>query len=172
MRAFLAVYPDGVARAKLAEIVPDDTDGVRPLDMADWHVTVRFLGELDDAVVSAIGDASALACERLAPFLVRLGPMTALGTSARVLFVPANGIDHLAAAVDDAIVGLAPPRDWPFRGHLTLARARGRSRLPGSLPGRPISTAFEVAEMALVASSLEPDQAVHRVVRRFPFGGR
>jgi 2'-5' RNA ligase len=138
--------------------------------MAEWHVTLRFLGELGDDAVVAVGDAAARVFAAVPPCTVRLGPTTALGTGARVLFVPAHGVDHLAAALDDAIDGLVEPRDAPFRGHLTLARARGRGRLPGSLPGQPVALGFRVGEAALVVSRLEPARAVHQVVRWLPFG--
>jgi len=168
VRAFLAIYPDEHARGELALVVPEDADGVRPTDMADWHVTIRFFGELDGDQARAVGDAAEEALAPLAPCTVRLGPMTALGTGAKVLFVPASGAEQLADALDAAIDGFAPAREGPYRGHLTLARARGRGRLPGSLSGQPVAVTFGVTEVALVASSLEPDRAVHRVVRRFP----
>jgi RNA 2',3'-cyclic 3'-phosphodiesterase len=168
VRCFVAVYPDEDARGELADVAPDDADDVRVTDMAEWHVTIRFLGEVDEAEVGAVGDAAAAAFSRIAPCTVRLGPTTALGTGARVLFVPAEGVDHLASALDDALDDLVEPRDPPFRGHLTLARARGRGRLPGSLSGRPVTLRFPVTEAALVVSRLDPERAVHQVVRWLP----
>jgi 2'-5' RNA ligase len=170
VRCFIAVYPDEEARGELVEVAPEDTSDVRVTDMADWHVTVRFLGELGDDTVVAVGDAAARVFAAQPPCTVRLGPTTALGTGARVLFVPAQGVDHLAGALDEAIDDLVEPRDAPFRGHLTLARARGRGRLPGSLPGQPVTLTFRVEEAALVVSRLDPDRAVHQVLRRLPFG--
>ena len=168
MRAFIAVYPDEHARGELADLAPEDADDVRVTDMADWHVTLRFLGQLDEAGLAELGDAAARALAALRSFTVRLAPMTALGTGARVLFVPASGADAAAAALDAAIDRLCEPRDAPFRGHLTLARARGRGRLRSSLSGLPVRVEFPVTEAALVVSRLEPDRAVHQVVRRLP----
>lgn len=172
MRAFVAFYPDELARGELVEVAPEDADDVRVTDMADWHVTVRFLGELAESSVNDVAAAAARAMATVPPFTARLGPLTALGTGARVLFVPVRGAEGLAAALDAginaAIDGLVEPRDGPYRGHLTLARARGRGRLPSSLSGLPVNVSFPVTEAALVASSLEPDRAVHRVVATFP----
>jgi 2'-5' RNA ligase len=167
MRAFVALYPDEDARSQIADVAPDDDEAWRVTDMADWHVT---LGELDASGLDLVARALVPALASMAPFVVRLGPATALGTSARVLFVPADGAEDAARVVDEAIGELAEPRDRTFRGHLTIARARGRGRLPGGWTGQPIHAEFHAAEAALVVSRLEPARAVHRVVARFAFG--
>lgn len=167
MRAFLAIYPDVAARRSLADVAPDDADDVRVTDMADWHVTLRFLGDLDEEQTRAVTTAARRALEDVGTFTVHLGPLTALGTGARVLFAPVKGAEHVARCLDEALVGLASPRDGPFRGHLTLARARGRGRLPASLSGLPVQVAFAVDEVDLVGSRLEPHRAVHHVMERF-----
>jgi 2'-5' RNA ligase len=168
VRAFVAFYPDELARGELVEVAPEDADDVRVTDMADWHVTVRFLGEVEASRVGDVTTAAAAAIATIAPFTARHGPLTALGTGARVLFVPVHGAEALAGALDAALDPLVEPRDGSYRGHLTLARARGRGRLPSTLSGLPVSVSFPVSEAALVASSLEPDRAVHRIVARFP----
>lgn len=170
MRSFLAVYPDESARRALAEVAPDDAQDIRVTDMAEWHVTLRFLGDLDADDLASVCDATRVAAARAAPFEVRLGPLTALGASARVLFVPAEGADKMADRLDAALGGLGEPREGPFRGHLTLARARGRGRLPVALVGTAVQASFPVGEIVLVGSRLEPDRAVHHVVDRFALG--
>jgi 2'-5' RNA ligase len=171
VRAFLAIYPDEAARGELADVAPEESDDVRVSDMADWHVTMRFLGQVPSEVVASVVKAATGALEHVAPFSVWLGPMTALGAGAKVLFVPAEGADAAACSLDDALGDLVAPRDGPYRGHLTLARARGRGRLPSSLSGCPVGISFPVEEVALVASRLEPERAVHQVVHRFSLGG-
>ncbi len=171
MRSFLAVYPDESARRALADVALEDAIDVRVTDMAEWHVTIRFLGELDDEDVAAVAKAAATSLLDVAPFTVHLGPATALGTGARVLFAPARGAEHVAQVLDEALFGMVAPRAGPYRGHLTLARARGRGRLPGTLSGVPLRVSFEATEVALVGSRLEPHRAVHHVERRFGLGG-
>jgi RNA 2',3'-cyclic 3'-phosphodiesterase len=167
MRSFLAVYPGEEARGVLAEVAPDDAVDVRVTDMADWHVTLRFLGELDDEQVSTVSDVVRDTLDGVAPIRVSIGPTTALGTGARVLFAPVKGLEPVVATLDRALDGTVEPRDGPFRGHLTLARARGRGRIPGPLAGRSVLVSFVASEVMLVGSMLEPEQAVHHVVRRF-----
>jgi RNA 2',3'-cyclic 3'-phosphodiesterase len=170
VRAFVAFYPDELARSELVEVAPEDAADVRVTDMADWHVTLRFLGEVPDDRVDDLAAVAAAAAAAVAPFTARLGPLTALGTGARVLFVPVHGAEPLVSVLDAVLDDLVEPRDGPYRGHLTLARARGRGRLPSTLSGLPVAVSFPVDAAALVASSLEPDRAVHRVVATFALG--
>jgi len=170
MRSFLAVYPGEEARGLLADVAPRDARDVRVTDMADWHVTLRFLGELDEQDTSMMGKVVHDALLGVAPIDVYLGPTTALGTGARVLFAPAEGLEEVVGLLEEALDGLVEPRDGPFRGHLTLARARGRGRISGVHAGRSVHVAFSASEVVLVGSKLEPDRAVHHLVRRFPLG--
>lgn len=167
VRAFFAIYPDEAARGELADVAPDESGEVRVSDMADWHVTLRFCGQVQSDSIPHVIAAASCALADVAPFEVRLGPMTALGTGAKVLFVPAEGAELAAQRLDEALGDLVEPRDGGYRGHLTLARARGRGRLPSTLSGCPVRLAFEAGEVALVASRLEPERAVHQVAHRF-----
>jgi RNA 2',3'-cyclic 3'-phosphodiesterase len=81
-----------------------------------------------------------------------LGPATALLGPA-VLSVPVAGLEPVAQAFGSAALSAGLPVDpRPFRGHLTLARARGRGRLPRVLAGEPIEARWTVAELCLVES--------------------
>ena len=171
MRAFFAVYPDEAARGELADVAPEESDDVRVSDMADWHVTLRFLGQVHADAIERVIAAASDAFDRAPAFDVHLGPISALGTGAKVLFVPAEGADDVARGLDEALGDLVEERLGPYRGHLTLARARGRGRLPSSLSGCPVNVSFRVDEVALVASRLEPERAVHQVVHRFDLRG-
>jgi RNA 2',3'-cyclic 3'-phosphodiesterase len=172
VRSFLAVYPGEEARGVLADVAPDDAVDVRVTDMADWHITLRFLGELDDERVSTVGDVVCDTLDGVSPIRVSIGPTTALGAGARVLFAPAKGLEQVVDTLDRALDSSVEPRDGPFRGHLTLARARGRGRIPGALAGTSVHVSFVASEVVLVGSMLEPERAVHHVVRRFPLEER
>jgi len=53
VRAFFAIYPDEAARGELADVAPEESDDVRVSDMADWHVTLRFLGPVRAEAIPA-----------------------------------------------------------------------------------------------------------------------
>lgn len=124
---FVAVWPDGTTRERLASLdlpVHPDVRVVRP---DEWHVTLRFLGEVDGGLVPPlVGALEEAARAVVAPVRCVLGPAAAWFPRGRVLQLPAGGLDEVAAAVRSATLPLVPAGrsgEAPFRGHLTLARA-------------------------------------------------
>jgi 2'-5' RNA ligase len=164
VRLFVAVRPPDVVLDEIARLPRPARSGLRFTTRAQWHVTLRFLGEMDDPedVVDALdaldapggrdgaGPGALAACEAV------VGPQVE-ALSRQVVALPVAGLDGLAAAVVAATATLGrPPDDRPFRGHLTLARAsRGSARrLAGDLVGRPLSARFDVSDVRVVRSHL------------------
>src|SRR6478609_506592 len=120
MRLFVAVWPPPSVITHIAELPRVERAGVRWTTADQWHVTLRFLGSVDDAepVVDALQSVTALAAVDAV-----LGPITRrLGA---VLCVPVGGLESVAAAVVSSTRTIgASPDDRPFRGHITLARAK------------------------------------------------
>jgi RNA 2',3'-cyclic 3'-phosphodiesterase len=153
VRLFIGILPPGAVLDEVARLRRPERPGVRWTTRDQWHVTLRFLGEVSDPapVVDALDAAPLARCSAI------LGPeVTALGR--RVVCVPMAGLDDLAAGVVAATAGFGrPPEPRPFHGHLTLARvARGSLR---DLLGEPISARFAVRAVRLVRSRLGPQGA-------------
>lgn len=96
------------------------------------HLTLRFIGEVDQAQAARVQQA----LDALAPFdlALSLGAAGAFGSPARtqVLWLAAGGDEQgllaLAARVEEAVAGSGlPPDDRPLRPHLTLARVHRRA---------------------------------------------
>lgn len=159
MRLFVAVWPSREVADALAALPRPDDPAVRWTTPDQWHVTLRFLGEVPEDrlvdLVAALGTLGA-ACP---PALARVGPATTrLGRS--LLVAPVAGVDDLAASVVEATRGVgAPPPEGPFTGHLTLARGRGRRPVPASLAGASLGGSWPVTELALVRSELRAEGA-------------
>jgi 2'-5' RNA ligase len=87
--------------------------------------------------------------------------------------LPVAGLEGVAAAVDEALAGVGvAPEDRPFRGHLTVARARGRASLPRELAGAPLAARWVVDEVALVESTLQGARGSrYTVLERVRLGG-
>jgi 2'-5' RNA ligase len=162
---FVAVRPPPEVVDEIAALPRPERHGIRWTRPEQWHVTLRFLGDVDgsEAVAGALGEG--LAGAGAVP--VSLGPASArLGRA--VLVVPATGLDELAARVLDATRPVVPAADdaFDFRGHLTLARCpRG---VPGWTVGAPVSSGWTANEVELVASELGGGPAHHEVVARYP----
>jgi 2'-5' RNA ligase len=156
VRLFVAVSPPEDVVEMLRRIERPDDPRLRWTTPHQWHVTLRFLGEVD--APGPVADALRLVPEALAVAGVRevhatLGPRVAWFPGRQVLHIPVSGLDALALEVVHATARFGrPPEDRPFSGHLTLARARGRARGPANLAGASLSAAWRVGDFALVSS--------------------
>jgi RNA 2',3'-cyclic 3'-phosphodiesterase len=160
-RLFLAVWPPPDLIEQLDGLPRQDQPGVRWVPPANWHVTVRFLGDAEpsDVHASLAGVSLPAATAVFGPVVRRLGK--------RALVVPVAGLEELASAVGTATADVGePPGPLPFNGHLTLARLRPRAMC--DLAGTPITAEVRVAEIVLVRSDLGPEGATYQVIDRRP----
>ena len=163
MRLFVAVWPSEEVLDTVAALPRPEVKNLRWTTHDQWHITLRFLGAVDDPdeAVSALGRLRAARCEAVLGSEVRR-----LGS--RVLMVPVAGLDEIAAEVIAATAEVGePPEDRPFKGHLTLARARGRVDFR-PLAGHPITGRWPVDEVTLVESRLHPKGARYETIARVP----
>jgi 2'-5' RNA ligase len=139
---------------------------------ANLHLTVRFIGSVECAVVDGIGDR--LDQVRFPAFELAPGELGTFkrGRLVRVVWLQVSaGADQareLAAQVEAECVraGLEPDAR-PFQPHLTLARARPRdgANLPG-LADPPIVTPWRADELVLFSSHLGRAGAVYEPLRK------
>jgi len=160
-RLFIAVWPPEHVVEQLTALRRKDQRGVRFVPPDNWHLTLRFLGEADaDDVAEALSRAT------LPAATVTLGPAVDV-LSERALVVPATGLDELAAVVAEHTAGLGEPPRKRFAGHLTLARVKLHAAMPTTL-GAMFHAEFDVHEVALVQSRLDPDGARYRTIDTWP----
>jgi 2'-5' RNA ligase len=162
-RLFVAAPLPRDVRHDLAQRLPRPPEpGVRWVPEEQWHVTLRFLGDADEA--QALGALDDL---RAQPATATLGPrVSRLGRD--VVCLPVVGLDHIAQEVRRATAHVGEPPGRPFVGHLTLARLRDRNAC--GITGTSIVLSFPVHEVVLVRSTLEPDGATHETLRRVALG--
>jgi 2'-5' RNA ligase len=167
VRLFVAVWPSEQLEAALVRLDRPARRGVRWTAPSQWHVTLRFLGSVDDvdsvtAALSQLGDAGTLTAVTAVagPAVERLGRA--------ILCLPVGGLEGLFGAVVAATRSIGePPPDRPFRGHLTLARAKEGVDLR-LLAGTPVAGTWPVSELTLVASTLDPAGARYEILARLP----
>jgi 2'-5' RNA ligase len=166
-RLFVAAWPPPDVVEVLDGFDRRPSDGVRWTTPEQWHVTLRFLGAVDDVddVVEAV-TASVMAQPAV---VATMGPATTrLGRT--ILVAPVAGLERIAASVIAATAHLgAPPENRPFRGHLTLARSK--RRLPSAAVGVPIAATWTVSELAVVASDTRPEGARYTDIARVSLRG-
>lgn len=184
MRLFVALeLPEG-HRASLAGVCEEGRrGGVRWVAADNVHLTLKFLGEVDEGLVPGIERALAEVAGSAQPFALALegGGCFPNARSPRVIWVGvgegADGASRLAVEVERALkpLGFAPEKRR-FRPHLTIGRPKDPRAAAGATAekieqlrgfGAP---AAEAAALALIKSTLTPEGAVYEVVRRFELG--
>lgn len=178
MRLFVAAWPDGPTSTRLSSLTLEPTGGLTLVRPGQWHVTLRFLGEVSGGLVPALVAVLATTTGGL-PDRIRCeaGPATAWFSGARVLQIPVSGLDRVADAVHAATLPVVPDTDHrrpPFTGHMTVARAK-RGLLDAAartaLAGIPFSASFEIEHLDLVASQSSPEGPSYTTLARVPVRG-
>jgi RNA 2',3'-cyclic 3'-phosphodiesterase len=173
MRLFVAVWPPEEVIELISGIERPELAALRWTVRPHWHVTLRFLGEIEkvDLVSHALGALAGSGTAHAA-----LGPSTAWFPGRRVLQVPVSGLENLSGRVNEAITGIrlgprgATDAEERFRGHLTIARVRGRGHVDAGqavrLAGTPVIAEWTVTSVSLVSSSLRSDGPVYSEVSK------
>lgn len=183
LRLFVAVTLPDEVRGALTEVIARLRDaglrGVRTVAPEGVHVTLKFLGNVDAAVVAALAEALTAAAGEAGPFALALRGTGAFpdGGAPRVLWAGVAGetdaLAALARRVDEACAGLGFPRERrAFSPHLTIARLRdtasaedrrraGEALGAGGFEG---SDSFRVDGVHLIKSTLTPRGAVYETL--------
>jgi 2'-5' RNA ligase len=160
-RLFVAVWPPEAIVEHLTSLHRKDQRGVRFVRPENWHVTLRFLGDAEPARLVAALDGI-----ELAPTTARIGPAVDV-LSDRALILPVQGLDAVAAEVERRTAHIGEPPRKRFVGHLTVARLQRHATMPRAL-GALVDAEFEVDEIALVQSRLDPQGARYETLETWP----
>jgi RNA 2',3'-cyclic 3'-phosphodiesterase len=149
---------------------------VRLLDAGSLHLTLCFLGERPAQEIDAI-DAALQACAVGVGELSIGAPLWLPPRRPRTLAVEVHdGAGELGGLHDALTRAIAQATAWEperrrFRGHVTLARLRGRAHgvralaMRGSLPATP-ALAFTPAAVTLYRSTLAPGGSLYEPLAR------
>ena len=179
MRLFTALPLPGSAVDRLGRLrirlaAPDD--GLRWSSPEQWHITMRFFGEVDDSQARRLEDAlRSPKLGRAEVCLDALGVFAAKG----ILYAQvaaSSTLNALQAQIEQTVTGCGLlPESRAFRPHITLARSRGREGLRtlarlGSpeLPVLGTELHWIASELLLFQSTLRPGGAEYMVRARFP----
>ena len=183
-RLFLALHLPATAQAELRSLVHAlrrEAPGVKWVKPEQLHVTLRFLGDVEDDQCNELIDAMNRATD-VAPFsfnLVGLGAFPNRRQPRVVWTGVGEGRDQLvalAAHVENVVKSSGmPPGVRPFAPHLTLGRVKEPADFTAlwqaadqmNFTGKPV----HAVDVRLVWSTLTPTGAVYRDVESFPLRG-
>jgi 2'-5' RNA ligase len=176
-RLFTAIDLPEEHKARLAAL-RDPTLAVRWTPQAQYHLTLRFIGNVDEDMQASIEEA--LTAVQASGFELEgngLGVFPSLRRP-RVIYAgitPTPALLDLHQAVTHALgtVGIAPEAK-PFRPHITLARLKKASVAAIRAFLRPHQSftlaPFSVSQFHFYESLLRPEGALHLRRRTFELG--
>lgn len=191
MRAFLAI-PFSADEHKMLESLQESLATMPALQDFRWmrpqnvHITLRFLGDIEDEQAEAAAEALRHAGEGAPAFEIsidRFGVFPQLKRPNVLWAGPSETPEPLMELEANLSRYLAeagfPPGEGAFRPHLTIARRRSRDRPPAGLEGE-----LEIAEQRWLTpplvccareavffrSELNPSGAIHTVLEKVTFG--
>lgn len=173
-RLFVAVRPPSPIRLQLLDLM-EGVRGVRWQDEDQFHLTLRFIGEVERHQAEDI--AAALGTIHQPRFDLSLSGLGTFGKGRQATTLWAGVAPHeplkaLHKKVDQALsrVGI-PPDHRAYSPHITLARLKPSTgpidvlmQGAGSLASPP----FTVDSFCLFESMLSAAGAIHSVVERYP----
>ena len=175
MRLFVALPLPEEVRLRLA-LLCGGLPGARWVAPDNLHLSLRFLGELDDGQASDLDGA--LSEVKTPGFAFQLSGVGSFGSGRqpRVLWAgvaPSRDLLRLREKVEHAVIRAGLKRDQhKFRPHVTLARFRSKPgpKLPDYLSSHALFQAGPIAadSFTLYSSFLSAGGAIYRVEAVYP----
>ncbi len=191
MRTFIAADMSDEARDGLASFLSQlravELEKLRWVQPEAVHLTLKFLGEIEQERVGPVLSAVKESCVGASPFGLSTGGLGCFPNrrSPQVVWLGLEGdmeaLSELQAKLDGELNSTAglPLETRPFRPHLTLARVRrGASEtdrrqiweaVEASPPPEPII--WQVSRLSLVHSTLLPQGPQYRTLGSASLGG-
>ena len=138
MRVFLAIELPQTVQARLAEVqrmLAEAGADVKWVQSRHLHLTIRFLGEIDEPQRHAVEQAARRVASQTPPISARVSGVGAFPSmrAPRVVWVGIEegreGLVRLAERLEEALVQAGVQQEArPFEAHMTLGRVRSPRR--------------------------------------------
>lgn len=186
IRTFIAVKLPEAVRAAIGGIQAQLAAygfSVRWVKTANIHLTLKFLGEVDEGMVDGISAVLTEAVHGFAPLRLAAADVGVFPNlkRARVIWVGVTGqVSELTALQRSIAKRLSsigyPPDRRPFTGHLTLGRVKGMIATPRLTTAMVAlrdfaSETFVVDRVILFKSDLRPAGAVYTELQQVALPG-
>lgn len=186
LRTFIAVEVEDHIRAQLVDLqqtLARSAPDVKWVEQENLHVTLLFLGDVDERDVIQVCRSVQRTCERFEPFLLTVQGVGCFPNARRPRTIWA-GIDQGASeliALHDALettlhdLGCYRREERQFTPHITLGRLKGErtpDRLPQALERQAAWRGGEcsIEEIRVQSSQLTPQGPVYSTLSTVPLG--
>ena len=174
MRIFIAALIPEDIRVLLTNYIKSlkhNIDGVKWEKLEKLHVTLKFLGDVDEARVDEISNLLGKLVHGYSPFNMNISDFGGFPNlkNPRVLYV---GLSHNSelpqfhSELERDLYSLGfKKEDRRFIPHITLARVKKRINIKESLP--LAKSIFDITQIGLIKSELRPEGSVYTPVKLF-----
>jgi 2'-5' RNA ligase len=178
MRTFLAIEVPENVRKVIHDFVQKEAKKELPIKWVAFdnlHITLKFLGEIDEAMKEEIMPVIAEICEQRRPFRIELEGLGCFPNSKnpRVIWVGVKqGGDELcaiAAGLERGLVRFGFKEEQRFHPHLTVGRIKKFCKVEDILAKTVSTESFEVTSLMLFKSTLKPEGPIYTALENFPF---
>lgn len=180
IRTFIAVLlSDGLKRtiASIQDEFKKQAPDLKWVEIGNLHVTLKFLGDVEEQSLDTIHNAMGHAASGFAPFELTVAGAGAFPNARRprVVWVGipggAEALSSLAGKMESALEAAGfPKEDKKFRSHITIGRVRDHARAPDL--SQPIAGAGleplgveTVDRVVLMRSELRPGGPIYTPLR-------
>jgi len=185
IRTFIAInLPDSV-RERIAEFqakLKQDRADVKWVRPESIHITLKFLGDVEEEKMDGVAQAVQRSVEGMSAFTVSVEGTGTFPNDRRprVLWVGveegAEKLADLAMNLDRELSGLGfEGEKRKYSAHLTIGRVRSLNRMDGTVESMRAlgfeGEAFEVRDVVVMKSDLQPTGAVYTALRRINLQG-
>jgi RNA 2',3'-cyclic 3'-phosphodiesterase len=171
MRSFIAIALPALVRdyiGKLQGTLRDAGADVKWVEPENAHLTLKFLGEIDEQTAETVKEAMREACEAMPPFAIKLTSLGAFpdASNPRVIWIGisagAQQATTVAGRLEERLALLGLKEERSFTAHITIGRTRSsknRKELSAALQAASIletPAPFPVNAVTLFQSKLSP----------------
>ena len=183
IRAFIAIrLPESALHAigKIQDQLRKSGFNIRWVRKEGMHLTLKFLGDIEESDIALIQSAMEASAKKASIFALQgsgLGVFPDMRRP-RVLWVGFSGdvamLSSLQGFLESRLADLGFPKERrPFKGHITLGRAKGRldkDKLRKALEKLESfeTESFPVQSVVLYQSTLRPEGAIYTKLEEVP----
>ncbi|HNQ51410.1 MAG TPA: RNA 2',3'-cyclic phosphodiesterase [Candidatus Omnitrophota bacterium] len=187
MRTFIAItLPPDVKDAvgRLQNKLKTSGADVKWVSPANIHLTLKFLGDIDEITKNSVSEALRLIAANSSDFTIRLGSIGAFPSirSPRIIWIGlAEGHAQARSIVDQIETGLEdigiPKEARPFSSHITIARVRSKKNIDLLIDGiagldKTLTVSgefkaggFKAGKLTFFKSTLTPQGPVYEILQ-------